>query len=111
MSTNHNNCTIPQILPSLIWLFVDYSTEVLPAFGPSDVENDLYFAFFDQPSDFGIPSAQTTPGMLSQIEFEITIQDQFYSASSSDAQMLMNLLDRGTQIYPTDYVKLLIKNG
>ena len=85
-------------------IFVDHTKKILPAFGPDKVdENGLYMAKFNQSIDFGIPNA-IIDGTISQIEFAVTIQDRFYSSSSSDAQMFVNLFDKGTR----DFILLIV---
>ena len=52
-------------------------------------------ARFEQDLNFGIPTTKLD-GTMSSIEFDITIEDQFYSIGSSDAQVLVNMFDTGT---------------
>ena len=69
---------------------------MLPAFGPYQIGADgRYVARFEQDLNFGIPSIKLD-GTLSIIEFDITIQDQFYSIGSSDARIQVSLFDPGT---------------
>jgi len=51
-------------------------------------------ARFEQDLNFGIPTTKLD-GTMSSIEFDITIEDQFYSIGSSDAQVLVNMFDTG----------------
>ncbi|CAG8654040.1 2298_t:CDS:2 [Paraglomus brasilianum] len=72
---------------------MDYSINVLPAFGPDKIDTaNRYVARFEQGLNFGIPSTKFDE-TLSSIEFDITMQDQFYSISSSDARVQVNLFD------------------
>ncbi|CAG8571209.1 2881_t:CDS:2 [Paraglomus occultum] len=81
--------------------WMPYGYQVLPDFGPYKVDNitDYYVARFNQHLEFAIPTAQPDElnGTISMIAFAITIQDQFFSATSSDALLTVNLFDADTE--------------
>ena len=73
---------------------------MLPSFGSYKVDSVTakYVARFEQDLNFENPlsTTQTTP--ISQIAFDITMQDRFYSIDGgSDAQMAVNLFNSGIQ--------------
>ncbi|CAG8602595.1 6544_t:CDS:2 [Paraglomus brasilianum] len=80
-----------------IIVYMDGTFNKLPAFGPNNTDSGRYVARFEQELNFGIPSTTLTNGTLSNIEFDITIRDQFYSIGSSDARIQVNMFDSDTE--------------